>query len=81
MNNSGQILNGVEIVAALVKGDRTINGIQAITGCDRRTISRWLNELHASGLVVMNGMEEKTGRGSRARVYSWQHTPFERADR
>lgn len=80
MSNTSLILNGVGIVQALVKQDRTRQQLEDVTGCDRRTIKRWLDELQANGLVRTNGRHSRGGFGPRAKVYSWQTKPFERGD-
>lgn len=80
MNSPSLILNGIEIVSALVKADRTVTQLREVTGCDRRTIGRWIRELRATGLVRTNGIEQRPGNGAKSRIYSWQTKPFERND-
>lgn len=77
LSNTSLILNGVGIVQALVKQDRTVTQLQDVTGCDRRTIGRWVRELRANGLVRVSGVEQRAGK---PRIYSWQQTPFEKED-
>ena len=80
MSNTSLILNGVGIVQALVKQDRTRQQLVEVTGCDKRTVKRWLDELRANGLVRTNGLQSREGFGPRAKVYSWQTKPFEKED-
>lgn len=80
MSNTSLILNGVGIVQALVKQDRTVTQLHEVTGCDRRTIGRWVRELRANGLVRVCGIEQRPGNGGKSRIYSWQQKPFEKED-
>jgi DNA-binding IclR family transcriptional regulator len=50
------LLIGSEIVAALVKGERTRKQLAEMVGCDTSTVWRWLKQLQASGLVYQQGI-------------------------
>ena len=75
---------GCEIIAALIKGPRTVGDIQEMVGCSHATISYWLRDLRESGLVRISGhvqrpYEAKRGHceGGRFRaVYEWQSSLF-----
>jgi transposase len=66
--------NVSEIIASLMKADRTAPEVAAMTGCHVRTVSGWLRAFRQSGLV----REVKTD-GVSAR-WAWQRTPFELED-
>lgn len=75
---------GCEIIAALIKGPRTIGDIREMVDCSHVTVANWLRDLSAAGLVrisdyVQVPYEAANGprAGSRYRaVYAWQIAPF-----
>ena len=75
---------GCEIIAALVKGPRTIGDITDIVDCSHVVVSYWLRDLQEAGLVRIRGYvqlpyqtaEHRTKLGSPRAVYEWQTTPF-----
>lgn len=50
------LMIGSEMVAALVKGDRTRKELAEMLGCDTSTVWRWLRQLRESGLVYQKGV-------------------------
>ena len=79
---------GCEIVAALMKGQRTVEDLQQMVGCSEMVVRYWLRDLRTSGLVRIAYYAERapnraTGRretGRRRVVYAWQTAPFAVAD-
>ena len=68
--------NGAEIIACLMKADRTAIEISEMVGCHVKTAYSWIEALRKSGLV----REVYGERGCRAPRWSWQRSPFERED-
>lgn len=69
---------GCEIVAALMKADRTHEDLVEVAGCSYDTARRWTGELHRSGLVFKR--EQRVGYGRQPTVWAWQKSPFDQVD-
>lgn len=80
MRARGHITIGCEIIAALIKADRTVNGAADMAGCSSSCAYRWMTELRSSGLVYRRGYADEGKRGAQAVVYAWQSSPFAQAD-
>jgi transcription initiation factor IIE alpha subunit len=64
------------LIAALMLRSHTRNELAEITGANLNTLDRWLSALHNAGVVRISGYDERTGRGTRARLWELQSRPF-----
>lgn len=72
---------GCELIAALMKGERTITELCTVTGVARKNAELWVREMHASGLVYRRKGKLPAGqRGRDPIVYCFQAAPFDRED-
>lgn len=75
---------GAELIAALMKSPRTIRelaefmGANPKSGAQEQGISRWLQELHKSGVIYVKGGRQRRGRY--AAVYAMQPALFANRD-
>lgn len=75
---------GCEIIAALVKGPRTIGDITEMVDCSHVVVSYWMRDLQEAGLVRISGYiqlpylnaKHQQQLGSPRAVYEWQTSPF-----
>ena len=77
----GSRLAACEMIAALVKADRTIPELAEMTGCHWETCANWIRAFQMSGLIYRNGKRPARGwGGKRAQIYAWQPSPFAKVD-
>lgn len=69
-----------EIVAALMKKDRTASELCEMTGAHTNTMCVWIRELRASGLIFMTGRRADENTGFESQAWAWQSKPFECED-
>ena len=67
-----------ELMAQLLWGPKTVRELVAAVGADAATISHWLRELRAAGVVHVSGYRRTGARP--ARVWALQTRPFAEAD-
>jgi len=71
-----------ELVAALMKGDRTTLELEGMVSMRPQNIRPWLDAMHDAGLVRRASLR-KVGEGIKGAfpiVWSWQRVPFELDD-
>lgn len=70
-----------ELIAALMKGPRTVGGLMEMTGAQENSIRVWLVALREAGVVRRAGRTPSrrgmgSGAGKRSHVFALQPSPF-----
>lgn len=71
-----------EIIAALMKGDRTVEDLVEMVGCSVASARRWIDSMRKSGLVHLVGVDPTSygTSGAPRLLYRWQTSPYEIPD-
>lgn len=65
-----------EVLAALQWGPKKTTQLIEVTGFGEMAISRWLEALHASGVIRISGEDARVGPGRRERIWELQTQPY-----
>lgn len=71
-----------EILAAFMKGDRTVDDLVQMVGCSVVSARRWVEAMRDSGLVHLVGADPRSygTPGAPRMLYRIQRSPFEMPD-
>lgn len=65
-----------EVLAALMWGPKMTSQLHEVVDCSEMSVRRWLETMHASGLVRISGEDQREGFGRRQRIWELQKAPF-----
>lgn len=65
-----------EVLAALMWGPKMTSQLVEVVDCSGMSIGRWLEAMHASGVVRISGEDDRAGVGRRQRIWELQPKPF-----
>lgn len=65
-----------EVLAALMWGPKMTSQLVEVVDTSSEAVRRWLEALHASGVIRISGEDDRDGKGRRERIWELQPKPF-----